>query len=104
MTEEHYKASIKMIENDYRAKLLDLHRRFAIDANNIGIGDIIHDEPCNFFMLVEQIKIRQPRCNQEFPICTFYGERLRKNLTPTSKLSREYSDVSRCKLIRKKFI
>jgi hypothetical protein len=102
MTEEHYNAALKAIEDDHKAKLFDLYKRFAIEATEIKIGDIVHDEPCDFYMVVEQVKIRTPGTFIKLPLCTFYGKRIKKDLTPTKILSTEYSDASRCKLIKKK--
>jgi len=102
MTEEQYNADLKAIEDDNKTRLLNLYRRFAIEATEIKVGDIIHDESCNFYMLVDKVGVMQPKRFQNLPFCTFYGPRLKKDLTPTKISSREYSDTSRCKLIKKK--
>lgn len=102
MTEEYYNTTLKALEEDHKAKLFDLYKRFAIEATNIEIGDIVHDEPCNFYMVVEKIKIQLPGFSMKLPRCSFYGKRLKKDLTPTKILSTEHSDTSCCKLIKKK--
>ena len=85
MTHEEYKLRKKKLEEQYNVDLRWLNREYALSNNKYQVGDIVTDH-------IGSIKVESISIEDSFgtgiPTCVYTGLELKKDLTPTKKLSK----------------
>ncbi len=85
MTHEEYKLKKEGLEKQHRIVVNSLNRECALSNNKYQVGDIVTDH-------IGSIKIESIGVEISFgsgiPTCTYAGLELKKDLTPTKKLTK----------------
>lgn len=78
MTREEYKKELEMLQNEYKAKLTELCKRYAFENRKCDVGDIIEDHIGR--ILVQELKFSGvPYQFEYYPHYYYAGIELRKS-------------------------
>lgn len=78
MTKEEYIRLKNELNEEFKERLRDLGKKFALSNNDVKVGDIVSDR-CNTIRVEE---IRVSGLLTALPKVYYYGTRLTKNLEP----------------------
>ncbi len=79
MIKEDYLKNMKILEKEYKQKINQLKKNFALNNNSIRIGEIITDVYHNIKIKVKKIQFATEK---EFPQCVYSGVKLIKQNKP----------------------
>jgi len=82
MTRQEYEEERSRLECEHGAAIAALECRFAFENSLLKVGGIATDHIGS----VRVDKIRYSKSSLGIPVCVYYGQVLKKDLTPTQKI------------------